>query len=177
MTQTHHAHHELPETPLFAGLTEEDWPEVLSAGTRLELGAGESMFRQGEPGREFFLIVSGVVEVSVSSPEGDLPIAELGAGAVVGEMSLLLGDDHSVSARTSTPAVLLRFSSSAFSSWLDTRSAGAFRVLRNLANTLAIRLRSADDHLVDLSKRHTFATGAVRTDLDKLRKIFLTDWN
>ena len=177
MTQIHSAHHELPETPLFAGLTEDDWPQVLAAGTRVELGAGEQIFRQGAPGLEFFLIVSGAVQVSVESPNGDLPIAQLGAGAVLGEMSLLLEDDHSVSARASTSTTLLRFSSAAFNDWLDERSPTAFRVLRNLANTLAARLRSADAHLVDCSQQDVYASGPVCTDLEKLRKIFLTDWS
>src|SRR5256885_6623132 len=100
MTQIHHAHHELPETPLFSGLTEHDWPEVLATGTRVELGADQQIFKQGDRGTEFFLIVAGSVQVSVESPNGELPIAELGAGAVLGELSLLLEDDHSVSART-----------------------------------------------------------------------------
>lgn len=168
----HEQHHEIPATPLFAGLTEADWPEVLATAIRLDLGPGEPVFLEGEPGADFFVVMAGAVQVTVHTPQGDVPLAELGHGSVLGEISLLLGGPHSVSARTTEPSTVLRFPNAAFEHWIASRSAAAVHVLHNLAVTLAVRLRSADDHLADLSKRHPGTTGVVRSDLDKLRKIF-----
>src|SRR5437667_6921139 len=177
MTQTKPAQpHDIPATPLFAGLTEADWTEILPAATRLELAADEPVFLQGAPSTDLFVVVSGTVHVSVATPSGELAIAELGAGAVLGELSLLLGGAHSASVRTTAPTTLLRFSNDKFNSWLESASPAACRVLRNLANTLAARLLSADAHLIDLAKDQKGAPGSGRDDLEKLRGIFIPDW-
>ena len=51
----------------------------------LELGAGEILFEQGDPGRRLYLVLDGVMSIEVDG-EG---VAEVGPGAVVGERSIL----------------------------------------------------------------------------------------
>jgi hypothetical protein len=51
------------------------------------LAAGEELVRQGDPGRELFLLLDGVVQVVVDG----VVVAELGPGAVGGERALLEG--------------------------------------------------------------------------------------
>ncbi|MGI9085730.1 MAG: cyclic nucleotide-binding domain-containing protein [Aeromicrobium sp.] len=64
-----------------------------------KLAPGEELTRQGDAGRELFLLLDGVLEVLV---DGE-PIAELGPGAVVGERALLEGGT-----RTSTLSAITK---------------------------------------------------------------------
>ncbi len=51
--------------------------------------AGETLFTEGSTGRELFIIQEGTVGVYKEGQEGKIELARLGAGSIVGEMSLL----------------------------------------------------------------------------------------
>ena len=62
------------------------------------LAKGEDLVRQGDPGRELFLLLDGVLEVLVDG----VPVAELGPGAVGGERALLEGGNRTSTLRANT---------------------------------------------------------------------------
>ena len=56
---------------------------------RLAIESHKTIFSEGEPGDNAYLIVSGHVEIRKNMPKGDPQVvAVLGPGAVVGEMAL-----------------------------------------------------------------------------------------
>jgi len=63
-----------------------------------KLAEGEELTRQGDPGRELFLLLDGVLEVVV---DGE-PVAEIGPGAVAGERALLEGGNRTSTLRAVT---------------------------------------------------------------------------
>src|SRR3954451_23479386 len=65
----------------------------------VELPAGDVLMREGEPGREVFLIVNGEVGVSV----GEHVIGTVGAGEFVGEMVLFERAPRSATVTALTP--------------------------------------------------------------------------
>lgn len=144
---------EIPENPLLAGIAPEDWPEILAAGDRVHVTAGSAVFSQDEPADDFFVLLSGSVAVSVRAHSGEIPLAQLGPGAMLGEMCFLLGGTRSATVRAIEPCSLLRFANAAFQGMLDRHSPAGFQVLYNLAHALAVRLRSADSQLGELSKQ------------------------
>jgi len=62
------------------------------------LAEGEDLVRQGDAGHELFLLLDGVLEVSVDG----VPVAELGPGAVGGERALLEGGKRTSTLRART---------------------------------------------------------------------------
>jgi Cyclic nucleotide-binding domain len=61
---------------------------VMKSGVKLEkrkLGEGEALVREGEEGRDLFLILDGVLRVE----QGGEAVAEVGPGAILGEKALL----------------------------------------------------------------------------------------
>lgn len=64
------------------------------------LAEGEDLVRQGDPGRELFLLLDGVLEVLVDGA----PVAELGPGAVGGERALFEGGNRTSTLRARTRA-------------------------------------------------------------------------
>jgi CRP-like cAMP-binding protein len=65
---------------------------------RRSLDAGEALIEQGQEGQELFLILDGVVDVEVDGEE----VAELGPGALIGEMALLEGGKRTASVYATT---------------------------------------------------------------------------
>ena len=80
----------LRSAPLFAGLAEEAL-EMISDRLRPETyPQGREIVKQGEPGRTFYIIESGAVEVSLRNDEGsETFLTELGRGDYFGERALL----------------------------------------------------------------------------------------
>ena len=174
MAQTNAA--ELPATPLFGGVQDADWPALLGTATRVEMGANQPIFLQGEPADAFFVVLSGSAEVRSRVGDSQQVLATLGSGAVLGETSLLLGGAHSASLYTAEASILLRFPKAAFMAAIDDGQHGAVRVLYNIAQALAIRLRAADAHISELAQASSHGT-VVKNDLDRLRNIFFSEWN
>lgn len=166
---------EIPPTPLFGGLQQEDWSELVARAVRLELGANEPVFLHGQEADAFFAVLTGSVQVRTPTPGGDSALAQLGAGAVLGETSLLLGGTHSASVYTTEPATLLRFRNDGLKELIESGNRGAIRILYNIAHTLAVRLRAADAHIAELAKGAS-AGSVVGSDLERLRNIFFTQW-
>ena len=72
---------------LFEGCSKKELEKVASAGDEILMTAGSVIVDQGQTGREAFVVLSGKVEVTRAKRK----VADLGPGAVVGELSLL---DH-----------------------------------------------------------------------------------
>jgi hypothetical protein len=75
---------------------------IMRGGTKLErrsLDEGEALMKQGEEGRELFLLLDGVVDVEV---DGDV-IAEIGPGALLGERALVEGGLRTATVWATTP--------------------------------------------------------------------------
>ncbi len=70
---------------------------------------GDHLIKEGETGKEAYLILKGEVEVYKESKEGRLSLDTLGRGAIVGEMSLIAKDKRnaSVVALEDTDAAIL----------------------------------------------------------------------
>lgn len=140
-------------TPLLAGVPRESWPEIIARGTHETMKAGEPVYQQDEPGGDLLVLLSGAVVVGVSARAGEIHLAELGPGAVLGEMSFLLGGNRSASVRTVAPSTFLRFTNDAFQELLSTRSPAAFQMLYNVARSVAGRLKATDSLVRELSLR------------------------
>ena len=75
---------------------------IMRAGRSLErrnLEQGEALVREGEEGRELFLLLDGVVDIEAN---GDI-VAEIGPGALLGERALLEGGKRTATVWASTP--------------------------------------------------------------------------
>jgi len=73
---------------------------VIDAKPRFRrLGAGRTLVEQGERGEELFLLFDGVLRVEVDGK----PVAEVGPGAILGEMALLGEGRRTATLRAVTP--------------------------------------------------------------------------
>ena len=82
----------LAELPLLQGLSDRDMSRIATTARFVEHEAGTVICRQGDTGRDVFILISGSVLVQ----QGSRFLAKLGAGDVVGELAVL--DDQPRSA-------------------------------------------------------------------------------
>ncbi|MGH3011793.1 MAG: cyclic nucleotide-binding domain-containing protein [Gaiellaceae bacterium] len=75
----------LGRTPLFKGLSRAELVELAKVTEDLEFGEGKVLAREGEIGREFFVIVDGDVTVTKDGQE----INRLSSGDFFGEIALV----------------------------------------------------------------------------------------
>jgi small-conductance mechanosensitive channel/CRP-like cAMP-binding protein len=83
---------DLQRADLFAPLADDEVEALARRVHTLTFGAGEVLFAQGDAGSSCYLIRRGRLKVLLQDEHGaDVPLAELGPGALLGEMSLLTG--------------------------------------------------------------------------------------
>jgi CRP-like cAMP-binding protein len=104
----------LASVGLFAPLSSAERGTIAARMTAVEYGDGETIVREGEPGRSMFVVKSGRVKVVLE--ESRREIATLARGDYFGEMSLLTGDKRTASVVADGDALVLEIDADVFRS-------------------------------------------------------------
>jgi CRP/FNR family cyclic AMP-dependent transcriptional regulator len=129
----------LRNVPLFGQLSQRQLNAVARHVDEIQLRKGAVLAKQGAQGLEAIIIVDGRARVVTDSKE----IAELTAGDVVGEMSVIDGKPRSATVIAQTPMDLLVLHRRDFVFLLETVPG----LQRKLLVTLCQRVREADQAL------------------------------
>jgi CRP-like cAMP-binding protein len=143
---------DLSQFGLFGGLSSEVMEFLAARLAQAQFAAGDTVFREGDTGRELYIVLSGEMEVLKHSErhQADVRVAVLGPGDWFGEMSVLSVQHRSASVRTLSPALLLKVPASTIDDlYRHDIKAYALFVL-NIAREISRRLRVADGILADL---------------------------
>jgi len=97
----------LPELPLFGALEPGALKQLLAAARVDEVSSGTEVVRQGDPGTEAFIVARGVLSVRRREGADEAVLAELGPGAVFGEMALVSSAPRTASVVAMEPAQVL----------------------------------------------------------------------
>jgi CRP-like cAMP-binding protein len=131
---------------LFSSLSDQDC-EQLSKLLRLQtLHKGEVLFRKGDEGATFYMILSGQIKISVSKRHNQMTLAILGRDEFLGEMALLDGQPRSADAVSTEQSSLYALNRKDFLSFLMTSEHAIHAVL----SALSIRLRKTDNQLTEM---------------------------
>jgi CRP/FNR family cyclic AMP-dependent transcriptional regulator len=137
----------LEQAPLFSVLHPSD---LRILGTRFHLvryGKAEVIFREGETAERLFLIDTGRVKLSITSPTGqELLIGVLGRGQIFGELEIIDRGPRAMDARAMEDAMLYALPADMFWTMLENRPTLARRLLELMAR----RLRRSDQTSQDL---------------------------
>ena len=133
---------------LFPLLEPQERDRFIAAARPRSWRAGASIFALGDPGSSMMLVRTGTVRIGYPSPEGrSFLLAELGPGAVLGEIALLDGGPRSADASAGTDCTLLVFERRDFLPLLERNWRLAEAVLR----VICARLRRADAYIAELA--------------------------
>ena len=141
------------QTSVAAGLSEGERAEVEKHLERREYPPQTTLFRQGDPGDELFVVVGGSASAYVRQPDGrETRLVGFGPGAVFGELALLDTGPRSASVQSETMLVCQVLSAGQFAA-LSQRSPGAaLKLVANLGRELSYRLRAANRTIQQLEE-------------------------
>lgn len=141
---------ELRNIGLFGALTDEVLSHLAATLSVSTPDAGTVVFREGDPARELFVLVSGEMEVLKRSQTGvEARVALLGPGDWFGEMSVLDVQPRSAAVRALAPSRLLRITAADLDALYRYDVKSYAIIVLNLARELSRRLRVADGILAD----------------------------
>lgn len=140
----HDAQALLARCDVFGPLDHDDLARLAASARRRRLPAGATLLRAGEPGSSLLILVEGVLDVWREPPAGDggrrTWLGAIGAGAMLGEFSLLTGEPRSATVTVKRDALLLEIGREALAPVLEHRP----ELVEALSRTLAERKARTD---------------------------------
>jgi CRP/FNR family transcriptional regulator, cyclic AMP receptor protein len=114
-----------------------------------EFKRGEVLFREGEPGKEMYVIQAGKVNITKKVRETEKILATLGAGEFFGEMAILNNKPRSAGAAMAEDGKLLVIDPRTFEAMIRGNVEIAVRLIKKLSD----RLQEADEQIENLLLR------------------------
>ena len=130
----------LADIQLFAGLTPTELDWIARRAHRRVFEAGRNVMTIEQPGEAVYIILHGTVKIHIEQGDREVILSILGAGDLLGEMSLIDSVGRSASAVTLESSLMLWMDKVTFNYILDNFPA----VARNLVKILSSRVRLSD---------------------------------
>lgn len=130
----------LADIDLFKGLTSTQLEWIAQRAHRRVFEAGRNVLTIEQPGEAVYIILHGTVKIHIEQGERDVIVSILGAGDLLGEMSLIDSVGRSASAVTLENSLMLWMDKVTFNYMLDNFAP----VARNLVKILSSRVRLSD---------------------------------
>ena len=138
----------LSQVYLFRELTPSEMERLLSISKEKKVKKNEVIFREGDIGDAFYLIVTGGVRISTFVPGvGEEALTILREGEYFGEMALIDDAPRSASAIANDDTMLLHIGKDDFRKLLERQTDIAYKLLWIFTKTLSARLRKTDEQL------------------------------
>lgn len=142
-------------SPLFRPLAREVRLGLIERFRSREVRPGEVLIAEGQPADGLFVLMSGKVEVTKSSGDGQTVVGSIREGEPFGEYSLLSGATASATCRMATRGMVLRLPADEFRTWSEAHPE-VLTVIEGMSgrrqktneDRLAGRLPSDDDELI-----------------------------
>jgi CRP-like cAMP-binding protein len=140
---THEPTEFLASVPLFAGIPEAELADLSRLLRRREYGAGEILWREGDPAVGLVIVLDGQVSLSLSLPgERTVEFGRVGRAELLGEVPLIDGGNHSATAQATEPTTVLVLRRSDFAGLVSRQHRTAFAIKRRIASVACGRLRT-----------------------------------
>ena len=138
------------------GIGDEILDALVPRARLLQLDAGQCLLQRGEPNSCVYIVVSGLLRVELD--DKDSPLAHIGRGETVGELSLLAGSVGTATVTAEEPTQLLVLDEQSF--WWLVGSSHEFSA--ELLVRLAKRMRSNNDVVqANIALRRQFEQAAL----------------
>jgi len=138
-------------------------------GLTIGVQAGEAVVSEGAESAEFFVVLRGELEVR---RRGRL-VAELGSGAIVGEMALFNENIRTSTVVMKTDGELIAVQCKDFYPLVYHGDEAALELMAKLGQTMTERMQSRAERLLHQAE----SQGGSAADIDRVRKRMLADWS
>jgi CRP-like cAMP-binding protein len=104
-------HNVFATSALFKPLDPKQRVDLMRRFVSVEVGAGDTLIREGDPGQGVFVVLRGEVAVTRADADGDGPVelARLGPSEVFGEIALLTREPATATVQATKPGTTLLF--------------------------------------------------------------------
>jgi len=126
----------LRSMPLFQRLDERRLRVIAMTGEVLDVRRGERLWNKGDEGDAAYIVLSGEADVLLPAADGDVSLACLGAGEIVGEMAVLTGNPRSTAIAARSDLSVLRLEGATVMALLREFPELAIELIRVLARRL-----------------------------------------
>lgn len=143
---------QLREVGLFGALSDDFLEHLVNTLAVVRFMPGEAIFREGDPAREFYVVLDGELEVLKRSRRGrETRVAILGPSDCIGEMSIIDMQPRSATVRALGPARMLRITTEEMDALYRHDLKSYTLIILNIARDLSRRLRVTDGLLADFT--------------------------
>ena len=122
----------IKSVPLFSGCSKKELERVAAIADEIDFPAGRQLIRQGAPGREFFILIEGAVEVTRDGKR----ISAMQPGDFFGEVALITKAPRTATVTTATPVDALVINAWDFEQLIVADSVIALKVMRAVVERL-----------------------------------------
>ena len=122
----------LSKVSLFSGCNRKELMKIASLATEIGVPDGKVLAKEGEPGREFYVILDGKASVSIEGRE----VTTLGPGDFFGEMALLDQGPRVATVTAESPMEVAVLDPREFSTLIEKHPAVAHKILKVMAQRL-----------------------------------------
>lgn len=136
---------DLPASPIFDSLSAAQRHELLALMETATFEPGTSIVDEGKQTPGLWVLTRGRCDVVKGTPDGDRVLAELGPGAVFGEMSFFERVPHAATVRSVTSVTALRLTPENYAKLERTGLRAAHQIAHAIAVVLSERLRQMDE--------------------------------
>jgi hypothetical protein len=153
----------IPMSPLFRGMRAWQVRRFILSSAVLDFAPGDHVFRRDDDSNELYLVMQGVVEVSVPAEgvSAELVVDEFGAGEVFGDIAMLAEEPRRTNAVALTHTTLLVLTREAIASATLFHPFISSRLFYNLARDVS---RRWVDFIARVKAREDIATKATEED-------------
>jgi CRP/FNR family cyclic AMP-dependent transcriptional regulator len=123
----------LRRVPLFADCSKRELAEIATLADEMSFPAGRTLIEEGKPGREFFVVLEGAVDIKRRGRR----VATHDGWSFYGEAALLTGKPRNATVVTTTPVQALVIDDRAFDRLLRESPSIQRKILASLATRLA----------------------------------------
>ena len=103
---------------------------------KINLKSGEYLFREGESANYAYVVDEGEVEIVKASANGNIILALIPKGAIIGEMALIDGLPRSASAIAKSDTILTEVNSQTFIQYIKGNPNAAVNIMKRLSGLL-----------------------------------------
>lgn len=125
---------------LFAGIDTPRLRLLAFTSMRVNFGAGETLFSEGEASDAAYVLISGSADVLIASPDGTIVASRLEANAIIGEMGIVTGNPRSATIVAQSHVTALRLQKEVFLALLAEFPQMALSVTRLIVSRLQSNL-------------------------------------
>jgi CRP-like cAMP-binding protein len=122
----------IKRAPLFSNCSRKELEAIAAIADEIDLPKGKVLIREGERGREFFVLLEGEAEVL----KGRRAIRKLGPGDFFGEIALIGNTPRTATVVARTPVRALVITDRAFRALLEKMPELQVKVMQTLAERL-----------------------------------------